>query len=224
MRPRKARYNFVSKSCLTCNTNLVLTGNRDIDNKRYCSRKCHIEHLRKTTDKEFVCELCDTRHKSIANQRWCRECVPREGPWYHRATHYGIGKKQWANMLSNQNGTCALCDKPPDVVDHNHETGAVRGLLCLSCNAKMSGNDNALWIAKVLDYSLGRGKMIIEEFQISIQCQTREGVVAWNSGTVVPNNPDLTFDELVSHLKAISTDKFLKMKATAPNTNPHLSV
>jgi hypothetical protein len=37
-------------------------------------------------------------------------------------------------MLAEQGGKCLLCDKPADVVDHCHTTGAVRGLLCGSCN------------------------------------------------------------------------------------------
>jgi hypothetical protein len=40
-------------------------------------------------------------------------------------------------MLALQNGVCAICKSVSDrnlAVDHCHETGTVRGLLCRSCN------------------------------------------------------------------------------------------
>jgi hypothetical protein len=42
-------------------------------------------------------------------------------------------------MLAAQGGGCAICERPPrpDIslhVDHDHVSGAVRGLLCFRCN------------------------------------------------------------------------------------------
>jgi hypothetical protein len=42
-------------------------------------------------------------------------------------------------MFQAQGGVCAICNQPPSPgrnlsVDHNHETGEVRGLLCVGCN------------------------------------------------------------------------------------------
>ena len=42
-------------------------------------------------------------------------------------------------MLTTRGGGCAICEAPPPEngslhVDHDHETGEVRGLLCFSCN------------------------------------------------------------------------------------------
>jgi len=57
----------------------------------------------------------------------------------YRLKKYGITPKEYQNIFKRQNGKCALCKKFPDkhkclMVDHNHSTGKVRGLLCKSCN------------------------------------------------------------------------------------------
>jgi hypothetical protein len=53
---------------------------------------------------------------------------------------YGLTPDQFATMLADQGGRCAICraDTPGGKggwhVDHNHDTNAVRGLLCHDCN------------------------------------------------------------------------------------------
>lgn len=59
----------------------------------------------------------------------------RSAQWKY---HYGIDADKYRQMLEDQGGNCAICQKPPTKkllhVDHDHETGAVRGLLCRDCN------------------------------------------------------------------------------------------
>lgn len=53
---------------------------------------------------------------------------------------YGITIEQFYELLSAQDGRCAICgvEEPPTKtrwhVDHDHETGRVRGILCQYCN------------------------------------------------------------------------------------------
>lgn len=48
---------------------------------------------------------------------------------------YGLSLEQLEQMKLDQGGACAICARVlPLVVDHNHTTGAVRGLLCVVCN------------------------------------------------------------------------------------------
>lgn len=51
---------------------------------------------------------------------------------------YKIKATEYANMFRCQEGKCAICGEttPGDNlhIDHNHETGDVRGLLCMKCN------------------------------------------------------------------------------------------
>ena len=59
---------------------------------------------------------------------------------YERRSHYGMEPGEYARMLAAQDGRCAICgtDNPAPrrnfAVDHCHETGRVRGLLCGKCN------------------------------------------------------------------------------------------
>ena len=48
---------------------------------------------------------------------------------------YGISLEQFWKMLCEQQGRCAVCLSPSNLqVDHDHNSGVVRGLLCLNCN------------------------------------------------------------------------------------------
>jgi Recombination endonuclease VII len=52
---------------------------------------------------------------------------------------YGMTIADYERMVEEQNGVCAICGEPrPEErtlhVDHDHETGAIRGLLCFRCN------------------------------------------------------------------------------------------
>ena len=63
---------------------------------------------------------------------------------YDLKKSYGITYDDYNKMFIEQNGCCAICDthitdinhkhKKHLCIDHNHETGKVRGLLCDSCN------------------------------------------------------------------------------------------
>ncbi len=56
---------------------------------------------------------------------------------------YGITLLDYYQILKLQKGRCGICKcKPTQVknkfaVDHDHKTGKVRGLLCVSCNNKL---------------------------------------------------------------------------------------
>ena len=54
---------------------------------------------------------------------------------YHLKRRYGISADEFDELVVQQGGVCAICGRPdPEHVDHDHETGAVRGILCFNCN------------------------------------------------------------------------------------------
>jgi hypothetical protein len=70
---------------------------------------------------------------------------------------FDLTAEQYESMLKNQNGVCAICEKPPGkrrlAVDHDHKTGAVRALLCSNCNHVLgNGLDNPDILRKAAEY------------------------------------------------------------------------
>jgi hypothetical protein len=58
---------------------------------------------------------------------------------YRLTERYGVGLDQVERMIEEQGGGCAICrSAAPRDVDHDHETGEVRGILCSPCNSGMS--------------------------------------------------------------------------------------
>jgi hypothetical protein len=73
-----------------------------------------------------------------------------------RAAQLGVSPADYERMLAAQDGHCALCPNTPKTrrlsVDHNHKTGAVRGLLCFSCNRTLPHYKDSAWLARAATY------------------------------------------------------------------------
>lgn len=75
---------------------------------------------------------------------------------------FGITQEQYDELFDKQNGCCAICERHRDqfkinfAVDHSHETGRIRGLLCYHCNHRLIGRhkDGDL-LRKMADYVEG---------------------------------------------------------------------
>jgi hypothetical protein len=72
---------------------------------------------------------------------------------------YGLTEEGFDELLKSQNGVCAICGKSRSeiksnlVVDHDHKTGKVRGLLCVQCNTSLGNlKDNTDLLKKAAEY------------------------------------------------------------------------
>ncbi len=69
---------------------------------------------------------------------------------------YGITLAEYESMFNAQHGMCAICKLPQErllVVDHDHNTGHVRGLLCHPCNVALGlFNDSTDRLLIAVDY------------------------------------------------------------------------
>ena len=71
--------------------------------------------------------------------RTCLDCIRRRQRDRQLQRLYGITAKDYDRLLAKQRGGCAICRRPCTsgrrlAVDHDHQTGKVRGLLCGKCN------------------------------------------------------------------------------------------
>lgn len=88
-------------------------------------------------------------------RRKCRPCVAiymtqwkRDNPHkireYSLLKDFGLTHDEYEKLWTQQSGLCAICNQPEQAlmwgkemklaVDHCHETGTIRGLLCANCN------------------------------------------------------------------------------------------
>lgn len=101
-------------------------------------------------EKPAVCRgLCESHYRK---EHWASGHRPPSHNYESRRNarlkhRYGITAAEYDAMYTAQKGCCAICAKPAEeggspahwtaklAVDHCHDTGKVRGLLCNDCNA-----------------------------------------------------------------------------------------
>jgi hypothetical protein len=94
-------------------------------------------HNPKFVHERACCDSCGQSFvRKVARERWCATCGPDKAA-RHRLSRFGLAQPEYEAILAEQEGHCALCDGPPEAVDHDHETGIVRGLLCTWCNTRL---------------------------------------------------------------------------------------
>lgn len=110
-----------------------------------CRRGECIECRAKYMKNRLVSETPEQRAARLAKGRenWLR-------------AEYGISVADYDRMVAEQDGKCASCSRSPDGtgvdavlhVDHDHETGVVRALLCGPCNKALGilrDDPNEIW-------------------------------------------------------------------------------
>lgn len=82
-------------------------------------------------------EVCAEAFRAAARANYAAS--PKRREQLERArikNRYGISLEERAEMLAKQGGACPICLLPPEPphIDHDHKTGALRGVLCSACN------------------------------------------------------------------------------------------
>ncbi len=101
----------------------------------------------------------------------------------------GMTEADYNSLLAKQGGRCAVCktDTPTGKggrlgrffhVDHDHETGNVRGLLCTGCNTGNRITDNPDLLAEKIIYLNFHGRLLSSNMATILNCILNERVAA----------------------------------------------
>lgn len=105
---------------------------------------------------------------ALIRKRW-RAQNPERTKELRLLARFGIDTTYYDELLAAQNGACAICGRPEWridkrtlkpralAVDHCHDTGRVRGLLCFSCNVAIGFFENSPEFAEAAAQYLRRG-------------------------------------------------------------------
>ena len=93
------------------------------------------------------CARCGEAPRDISS--YCYPCHNKNGHEsrekkggardYHLRARYGMTEEEVNGLIEKQNGICPICQAEPNSwhVDHDHDTGVVRGVLCHHCNTAL---------------------------------------------------------------------------------------
>lgn len=120
-----------ASSCKECGATLA--------NKRpnaiFCSVSCgDTWHNKNRPVAQRPCVFCGTPIPPYARRFCSKDCLKSQ----QRAEKYGLSGDGY-RLLVEQHSSCAVCKSNEwgqrgPVIDHDHETGRVRGILCGRCN------------------------------------------------------------------------------------------
>ena len=129
-RPRKTNRGVAPSRCQSCHE----AHTRKVDRQLKAVVRANQTTEDKSDRSEYMKEWRAANQDKVEAQRWRA-----------RLKRYGITEKVFNQMWEEQQGCCKICgtemllkaeEREPNecVIDHNHETGDVRGLLCRTCN------------------------------------------------------------------------------------------
>ena len=98
---------------------------------------------------------------------YCADCLRQLSQKWGRVTRfakYGLTEQKYAEMAAAQDHKCRICERPTAkerygklAIDHCHDTGEVRGLLCMNCNTALGMfRDSPRVLLRAAQYLLGK--------------------------------------------------------------------
>lgn len=150
-------------SCDLCKIEFTVlhSKKKQLQRHHFCSQSCAAKGRFAPTHKDKNCVECEKSYTpQNGMQKRCDICK-LDIAAKNRRNRFRIDNKQYREMLRAQNYKCAICEigfetlsKNPSI-DHCHDRGIVRGLLCPSCNWRLSSLDDHVWYKAAHSYITG---------------------------------------------------------------------
>lgn len=131
---------------------------------KYCNR-CGVELVPNNNwgsydvrNRKYKCQPCKNSIQNITrNTPEVREKLRKRYPAESRKKLYGLDESAFNAMIAAHNNSCAICgtsfSETKVNVDHDHNTGKIRGLLCMRCNTAIGSlNDDIEILKKAILY------------------------------------------------------------------------
>jgi hypothetical protein len=141
-RRNKARPDGLSFYCKECFSARDKAGYRNRQEKKGRTVRERVE----TADGFKWCPDCETAkpHSEWSRNRaswdglasYCKACFSKRGAREYLKRTYKMTPEEAQGLVAWQGGVCRICQAAPAVhIDHDHDDGTVRGVLCFKCNA-----------------------------------------------------------------------------------------
>jgi hypothetical protein len=130
---------YCGKPCKKCGNDLRYTSMTGCVN---CTKENSLRRFENGSVKEWV-EKNREKVNSLNKKRYHSLSLEEKKKRNRKQqiSVYGLTVDQYNDILLEQNGVCAICAKPENTsskgvlsIDHDHNSGKVRGLLCDTCN------------------------------------------------------------------------------------------
>lgn len=116
----------------------------------FCNKNCAARGRQRPKRVPKTCKACDQTFMGLALSIYCRQCFRIRNTCRDK----GITRQQRHQMVVAQDGACAICHSTSRklVIDHDHSTDVVRGLLCRHCNSVLGMVERPVWLKAALEY------------------------------------------------------------------------
>ncbi len=135
----------------------------ECEEKHAKQRRILNKNKKQLYDKEYYAKNTEKRKKYSLKYHYAhRDQIKKYKEKYFYYKKYNLSLEELSIILTAQNNKCAICKsnfskRNVPCIDHDHNTGQIRGILCRKCNLGLGlFNDNKELIISAFGYLDGK--------------------------------------------------------------------